>query len=1611
MRNNKYFIRQAWFFLFFCLLPILYPSIGYSQTLFGRVIDSVTSAGIPNLQVQAYVAPRHVDGSMDWQSSAFTDNLGWYTFNNDDSDPSNDLTCSVYLEASPWEDNYVGAFYAEDATLTNQQVLNPNRATEISVCNTTSRQLDFTLSKGGIIEGTIVTVDSVLGTIPVDGIRITASAALTYPTPTTVTLANDYTPPNWPIILLDGLEYEIIPTNTLVEDRVFLRDTYTREFYAYYDPVLLTNITSCNFNADDTPGHFLLQGIALPETNSGLPPTKSELVLNIDSETTRCDTFINYQAAEARLLTFPDPNVTINNADTNFTLSNGYSIIGSVTSAPGSLCNASIGLYRNTTIYLTTINVTDSGPVTEIYPVTFDKLEAIKNLNPIYPDWLDTRPASGYDDGAGTHLTCDNFIKPRYTNRFTFGNLAAGDYRLEYIEDYIWSVYQRFPPAGHISIDATQTVGNVNISVNNPQTSASLAPPKIFLNTLTNCASLSLSCWLTGRPPTVCDTDPVPMDPGVCNNYTLGNILESYVLDSRPTHYFIDFYNDAGCTSLATTQTVQNYFILNWDTMLPRKCECYDPTQGAYYKIRAVNFYNDNGSTNTSSSVCMNSSTVLNLRTAYMQKEEAVPYLLADIRPGDYTSNTMTNTAANFQMSGLELGNQKFHPLPPKAGKNIKKPVPTVQLASLNWTDYLFGLLKNMAGKFSSQWGWDEAGGIGAASYVDSGVGAVTEEDPGLAQLFPDLPSFEYVVSNLPDTDGDHLPDYWETCKGLDSTKPSGDDGAEGDPDGDGLLNYWEYFYGTDPFQGDTDNDGIPDGWEVVHELNPLVEDSNRDEDRDGWTNLEEYLNNSDPNQKATTIFVDGSVSGDGGTGTQSDPYRTIEQALDASTIGNVILVAGGDYDYPQVYHPAADLVIGEGRRLIGDASATTKIDLGAHQIEIQERGSLIGFTIENPPADAPAVQVSSAAAKIANNILLGSYDPVGTDTGIFLSSSSSDIHNNLIRGFASGIELQNSSPDIRNNIVNQCTAAITADVSSAPTQEYNSLLPVEGDELLFVDATNSNFHLFWDSPLRDKGDPGEYFNDLDDSTNDIGQDGGPYGVTDLNVPFASISITNKAEDGSITFDGSGSRDEWGILDYLWDFGCETPPCESTVAQPTYQFTGCGDYLVTLTVTDHNDFSASTATMVKVGEPPAVSFQTTPQVPAINQAVTFAGTGNGTFRWEVASLTAEQSFDWDTICPGRSANNLTCNFDTPGLYEVNMYVDDGSCVAMASELVTVIGEYQGDAVSQSIGVDGGVFSVGDENNPLNGIELDIPPKALSETVSLTISQPSDLPALPERFTAVSIPFDFGPEGLDFSLPVRLSVPFTQADLDQAGVTGAEYLMVVVYNTTTSEWEEVPVIEIDESGWLVVEINHFSSYRMVTASKPETPEGLQASPVSKTNIMLSWQYSSSYVDGFIIQRRYTEDPCNKTAPGFSSQDLCVHDWTAIATVDKNPTNIYTYVDTVSVPSTVFYYRIIAFKYQVVSSKEKIESDPSNEVFAKTQDWQYVRDDGGDGSGQRSLDLGSSTSDESQSSSGGASTLFGCGLIHHEPGNATNILLNILVLFFPLLILRRLVLRRR
>jgi hypothetical protein len=116
--------------------------------------------------------------------------------------------------------------------------------------------------------------------------------------------------------------------------------------------------------------------------------------------------------------------------------------------------------------------------------------------------------------------------------------------------------------------------------------------------------------------------------------------------------------------------------------------------------------------------------------------------------------------------------------------------------------------------------------------------------------------------SELPDSDGDGLPDEYESEYGCDANNPDSDgdglpDGyeilkvgsnpadfhsldnsltdGEYDNDSDGLTNYQEYVLGTDPLVADSDYDGLIDGDEVnTYLTDPLDEDTDDDTLDDG---------------------------------------------------------------------------------------------------------------------------------------------------------------------------------------------------------------------------------------------------------------------------------------------------------------------------------------------------------------------------------------------------------------------------------------------------------------------------------------------------------------------------------------------------------------------------------------------------------------------------------------------------------------------------------------------------------------------------------------------------------------------------------------------------------
>ncbi len=96
------------------------------------------------------------------------------------------------------------------------------------------------------------------------------------------------------------------------------------------------------------------------------------------------------------------------------------------------------------------------------------------------------------------------------------------------------------------------------------------------------------------------------------------------------------------------------------------------------------------------------------------------------------------------------------------------------------------------------------------------------------------------LMAAAADADGDGIPDDWEDENGL--NKNSAAD-ASLDNDGDHLTNLNEYLNGTDPFDSDTDEDSLVDGWEITYGFSPLSTTGRLDSvTRNGISTLDEAM-------------------------------------------------------------------------------------------------------------------------------------------------------------------------------------------------------------------------------------------------------------------------------------------------------------------------------------------------------------------------------------------------------------------------------------------------------------------------------------------------------------------------------------------------------------------------------------------------------------------------------------------------------------------------------------------------------------------------------------------------------------------------------------------------
>ncbi|RLC74564.1 MAG: hypothetical protein DRI61_16390, partial [Chloroflexi bacterium] len=113
-------------------------------------------------------------------------------------------------------------------------------------------------------------------------------------------------------------------------------------------------------------------------------------------------------------------------------------------------------------------------------------------------------------------------------------------------------------------------------------------------------------------------------------------------------------------------------------------------------------------------------------------------------------------------------------------------------------------------------------------------------------------------------------------------------------------------------------------------------------------------------------------------------------------------------------------------------------------------------------------------------------------------------------------------------------------------------------------------------------------------------------------------------------------------------------------------------------------------------------------------------------------------------------------------------------------------------------------------------QVEIPADALSENTIIAISElVEEIPPFPEDIIGIGSPVHFGPEGLVFNKPVTIKLPYTEEDLENAGVSDPQELDVYTFNTTTSTWElvEGPKTVDEENMLVMIDVTHFSIFQL------------------------------------------------------------------------------------------------------------------------------------------------------------------------------------------------------
>ncbi|WP_313790931.1 PKD domain-containing protein [Allomuricauda sp. SCSIO 65647] len=220
-----------------------------------------------------------------------------------------------------------------------------------------------------------------------------------------------------------------------------------------------------------------------------------------------------------------------------------------------------------------------------------------------------------------------------------------------------------------------------------------------------------------------------------------------------------------------------------------------------------------------------------------------------------------------------------------------------------------------------------------------------------------------------------------------------------------------------------------------------------------------------------------------------------------------------------------------------------------------------------------------------------------------------------------------------------------------------------------FWDFKNGNTSTEADPPVETFDSPGIYEVELtvtdDDGLTDT--DTVTIQVDGANNPptaVAEASPESGAAPLQVTFTGSNSTDDIGVVSYAWDF---KDGGSSTEADPIYTFDSGGTYEVELTVTDGGGLTDTDTVTITVNESPVALAEATPLEGDAPLQVTFTGSNS------TDSDGTIESYAWDFGDGGTSTEaDPVYTFNTAGTYDVELTVtDDGGLTDTDTVTITV----------------------------------------------------------------------------------------------------------------------------------------------------------------------------------------------------------------------------------------------------------------------------------------------------------------------------------------------------